>query len=374
MPGLAQSPQINPRPLDLQEEDTTGRSVLIGIGCTLVFHLLLVLLAPQFAFQGFSGVHSGISVSNANKGKTFDFELAQPAIPPEEKHLLKFMETNSAAPENAPDKTDYFSSRDQQSAQEVAALEKDPENRPSVKGQDEIKNDSAIVTGDRAQPQIASAPMLESDKEEARDQAAQQARAEEVPLSGFEKSEGASEDGIAMNIAKSKSPTTHADQAVDGAHDGASPEGGLIALPQLSKALPKERPRLSSVSTNRSTPLTNRAVGTSRIGVQASNAFKSEYGEYLQQLIEIVDIQWNRILRESQISPPRGSHVTITFKINSLGETDIIKVEDAGSGKQGVWSCQSAITEPSPYRKWTDQMIAVLGNEQTLDFSFFYSH
>ena len=42
------------------------------------------------------------------------------------------------------------------------------------------------------------------------------------------------------------------------------------------------------------------------------------------------------------------------------------------SGKQGVFSCQNAITYPQPYRKWTDQMIAVLGDSQELTFSFYH--
>ena len=48
------------------------------------------------------------------------------------------------------------------------------------------------------------------------------------------------------------------------------------------------------------------------------------------------------------------------------------KVEDAGAGKQGVFSCQNAITYPQPYRKWTDQMIAVLGDSQEITFGFYY--
>ena len=66
------------------------------------------------------------------------------------------------------------------------------------------------------------------------------------------------------------------------------------------------------------------------------------------------------------------SHVVITFKINSKGETDIVKIEDADAGKQGVFSCQSAIQARQPYRKWSEQMIAVLGDEQELTFSFYY--
>ena len=357
--------------MDLQEDDTTSRSIVIGIGCTLLFHLLLVQLSPNFSFQRFSGVHSGIHVTSANKGKTFDFELAQPA-PEKEKQQLNFIETNSAAPENTPDKTNNFSNRNQQAAQEEAAKEKDALGRPSVKGQDKIQNDSAIVTGDMAKPQTGSPPVPDALKSDAIAQAEQKARAEQVPLSGFEKSEGKSEDGIAMNIAKSKSPTTHADQAVEGARNGTEADGGLVNVPHLSKAQPKERPRIASTSLNRSSPLTNRISGTANIGIQASDAFKSEYGEYLNELIEIVQTSWWNTLEASRVMPPHGSHVVITFKINSQGVTDIVKVEDADAGKQGVWFCQDAIQSRQPYRKWTEQMITLLGDEQTLTFAFYY--
>jgi len=55
------------------------RSIIIGIACTILFHILLILFSPQFDFTKFSGVHSGINVTRSKPGKTFDFELAQPA-------------------------------------------------------------------------------------------------------------------------------------------------------------------------------------------------------------------------------------------------------------------------------------------------------
>ncbi len=367
---LAQPANLNDPPVAVSIKDPTDRSIIIGIVCTILFHLLLVWLSPEFAFQKFSGVHSGINVTHSKSGKSFDFELAQPA--PKERDPFKFVETNSAAPENIPDKTENFSNRNQQTAQEVAAKEKDPENRPSVKGQDAIKNDTAIVSGDMAPPQLPSAPSQDLTKDEALDRVEQKARAEQVPLSGFEKTEGKSEDGIATNIAKSKRPSTRAEQELEGAPDAKDPTGGLVAVVQSNHAQPKERPRLASVSLNRSTVLTTRVTGTSNVGIVGRDARWSEYGEYLNELLEIVQTQWYRILEESRVSPPRGSHVVITFKINAKGETDIVKVEDADSGKQGVFSCQNAITYPQPYRKWSAQMIAVLGESQELTISFYY--
>lgn len=355
----------------MPEKDTTDRSIAIGLGCTVLFHLLLVWLSPQFSFEKFSGVHTGISVNSVDRGKTFDFELAPGTVPKEEKDPFQFVETNSAAPENIPDKTANFSNRNQQSAQEAAALEKDPENRPSVKGQDEIKSDT-IVSGDMAPPQLAPAPAPEVTQEDMQAQAEQKARAEQVPLDGFEKVEGLSEDGIASNIARTKSPTTRADQALEGAPDATDPTGGLVAVTSSSQQQPKQRPRLSSTSLNRSSPLTNRAAGVTNIGIIGRDARWSEYGEYLNSLIEIVQVQWYKILADSRVSPPRGSHVIITFRINSKGETEITKVEDADAGRQGVFACQNAITYPQPYGKWSDAMIAVLGDSQELTFSFYY--
>jgi len=361
-------------PADIPERDTSDRSIAIGVVCTLLFHLLLVWLSPQVAFEKFSGVHSGISVQSTNRGKTFDFQLDPGAMPQQpEKDPFRFVETNTAAPENMPDKTNNFSNRNQQSAQEIAAKEKDPENRPTVRGQDEIKSDT-IVTGDMAPPQASAAPVPEAVKDEAQDRAVQKARAEQVPLNGFEKVEGQSEDGIASNIAQSKSPTNRADQAVEGAKDATDPTGGLVAVTSTSHSQPKERPRLSSVSLNRNSPLTNRATGVANLGIVGRDARWSEYGDYLNRVVETVQAQWYKILNESRVSPPRGSHVVITFRLNSRGETEIIKVEDADAGRQGVFSCQNAITYPQPYGKWSDAMIAVLGESQELTFAFYYTN
>jgi hypothetical protein len=350
-------------------EDYSRRSIGIGIACTLLFHVFLLWLSPRFGMMKFSGVHSGISVGRPDTAKSFDFDLTPPPEPKQEP--MKFVETNPDAPENTPDKTANFSNRNQQSAQQEAAKEKDPENRPSVKGQDKIKNDTAIVTGDLSKPQqgAAAAPEMTKTDNDKQHQKEMKARAEQTPLSGFEKTEGKSEDGIATNISKADTPSTNADKLVEGVRDSKNPDGGLVAVQQTSKAQPKARPRLTAA---RSTILTNRATGTTNIGILGQDARWSEYGEYLQEVLEIIQVQWYKILAESRVSPPRGSHVDITFKINSKGETEIVKVEDSDAGKQGVFSCQNAITYPQPYRKWTDQMIAVLGDEQQLTLSFYY--
>ncbi len=362
---LAQSVE---RPLD-PVRDPTDRSILIGIVGTLLFHLILVILSPSFTFEKFSGVHTGIHVRNTERGKSFDIELANPVTPPPQPKPLQFVETNPDAPENEPDKTANFSNRNQQSAQLEKPKELDPENRPSVEGQDKIKSD-AIVSGDMSKPQLGSAARPESTQTDQSEQQEQKLRLLQVANQGFEKVEGKSEDGIATNVSKSTAASTHADKDVDGVHQGTEADGALVAITEAHKAQPKARPRLTTALPS---VVTTRQAGTSQLGkVIGRDARWSEYGAYLAEIEEIICQQWYRINDESRVTPPHGSHVTITFKINSQGETDIVKVEDSDAGKQGVWSCQNAIQARQPYRKWSDQMIAVLGDEQTLVFGFYY--
>jgi hypothetical protein len=138
----------------------------------------------------------------------------------------------------------------------------------------------------------------------------------------------------------------------------------------MSKTKPKERPRLNHVMAAR-TILQNNPVGSSTVGVMAIDAFKSEYGEYLAELREIVETEWNAILEKSATQPPRGTHVLIRFRLNSQGAITIDTVEET-AGKYGTFACQSAIQDRQPYRKWTDAMINLLGNEQELGFDFYY--
>lgn len=354
------------------EHEASDRSILIGVVGTILFHVLLVVVSPRLAFDEFSGIHTGIQMNPASRGHTFDFELADAVRPEEaERDPFRFVETNPDAPENEPDRTVNFSNRNQQSAQLEAPQELDPLRRPSIaNAQDEIKNDASIVTGDMAEPQAGAAARPERAETTAdADREEQRLRMLQTPDAGHEKLTGDDPDGISSSISNSKAPSTHADQAVDGSAEARDPDGGLVAVTSAQRAQPKARPRLTAP---RSTILTNRAAGVANIGLTGIDARWSEYGDYLQRLIETVQAAWYNILDESRIMAPRGSSVAVTFKINTRGETDIVKVEDEGAGRQAVFSCQNAIQARQPYGAWSEAMIAVLGEEQTLTFTFYH--
>lgn len=89
-------------------------------------------------------------------------------------------------------------------------------------------------------------------------------------------------------------------------------------------------------------------------------------------MIETVQSQWERILYSSSIAPKSSTHVAIAFRINSKGEiAEIIKVE-GDAGDYGTNAALSAIREPAPYRAWGKDMVAVLGDDQVITFTFYY--
>lgn len=370
-----QSRRPRPAPAVSPLSDRERRSIGIGVACTILFHVLLFCLAPYFPAERITGVSGELGrFDRANPAKDFDLELVDevPAAP-KQPDPYRFVETNPDAPENEPDKTPNVSNRNQQSAQTEKPVEIDPENRPAVKGRDDIQNDSAIVSGDMARTEAAAAALAALQQQAAaaaaQSQAAQQARAEQVPLPGQEKISGTSAEGVGSNVSPSKSPANDAEQFVEGARDGHSATGGLTQIVQGGgQQQPRERPRLTQARPN---VIQNRIRGSSNIAPLGLDARWSEYGDYMQELIEIVQVTWEGLLRESRAYPKSGTSVFVTFKLNSDGEISIVSVEDT-TGAAGAYISTSAITTRQPYRKWTDQMIAVLGRQQTMTFRFYF--
>jgi hypothetical protein len=134
-----------------------------------------------------------------------------------------------------------------------------------------------------------------------------------------------------------------------------------------------DRPRLAASSVDaRSTPTIKNEFGAKNIGAVAYNAKWSAYGEYLQRLIDAVQGQWERLILRSSFYPTAGALVKVEFKIDAKGEiAEIVRVQGSG-GELAQRLCVSAITERAPYGEWTEDMIAVLGREQELTFTFYY--
>lgn len=349
-------------------DDPESRSVLIGLVGVVLVHLLLLLLAPMaLRTERMPSVLRPHSSS-----REFNIEIApdtfvappQKAPPP-----FKFVEANPNAPDNVPDKTDNFAAQNQQAAQEKPTPD-GKSDHPALEGKTDVQS-TQIVSGQltKLEPIVPPAPAAPQMPVTAAEAAPRQ---EQIPLPGFEKTEGENTNAFGSNIAKFAEGATAVPERVEGVKNAPLVQGATSAEPQIDPQHPRPRQQVVRQQQVRPAIFQENKFGTSNIGLNAWDAKWSNYGQYLQKLIEAVQIQWERILIESRVYPTSGTMVTVKFKLNKEGQiSEIVSVEGT-AGNQAEKACTSAITSRAPYGPWTDDMIAVLGEAQELTFTFFY--
>lgn len=349
------------------------RAVQIGVVATIAVHVLLLSFAPKI--ERFLESRDSYRVSPDEwSSREFQIELAPApdSQPPPKVKLPEFVEANPNAPDNVPDETNLVAAQNQQVAQETPTPA-GKSDKPALKG-DPVAASTAIVSGMQAEP-TPPAPRPQPAEEQTPEKPAQEApRKQRIPLPGSEKFEGDNPGGFGGNVAKSEPGATPAPERVEGAPEGSGTGVGLYYSATIDPKKPKPRRTLApDVVRARPTPLANREFGTENIGAVAYNAKWSAYGEYLQKFIESVDIQWQRIIGQSDIYPVAGTKVVVKFLMNSKGDIpEIISVESSG-GQVEKAACTSAIVARSPYGEWPEDMVGVLGTSQELTFTFHYN-
>jgi hypothetical protein len=339
------------------------RSVQIGVLGTVLIHLLLLLFAPRM-FKA-SRAHAA---PPKHVNRVFNIELAPPPKPPPPARArMKYVEANPNAPENTPDKTDNVSDRNQQVAQEKPAL-KNKSDMPTQEGRKDIPQQQ-IVTGNLEKPQ-ENVPTPPPTPPKAA--LAQTPRKEENPLAGIDKSQGASPDGFATNIGKNPDNQQLIPQRIDGVKEGPQMSNFSAGLPQIDPKHPQ--PRREVEIHVRPAVFAENKFGSANVGVTALDSRWSNYGVYMKRLTEAVQIQWDKILDESAIYQASGNSVSVTFILNSKGGiTSILKVDNTdGTSDAAKQACVAGVSLPAPYGPWTDDMIAMLGTQQVLTFTFYY--
>lgn len=127
-------------------------------------------------------------------------------------------------------------------------------------------------------------------------------------------------------------------------------------------------------STQTTRPVTPRenGVGTENIAPTGADGRWKNYVTYLQKVIDRVQYQWEKQIIQLRESPVMGTQVSVKFVLNAEGKiARIVNVETTASK---VYSriCISAVADRTPYARWTDEMRAVLGDEQEMTFTFYY--
>lgn len=343
--------------------DPNSRSILIGLAAVLLVHLFLFATAPYLLRS--DPAHP---MPRAAAPRQFSIEIAPDAFSkpvPKPPPPTRFVESNPNAPDNAPDKTNNFSNRNSQLAQEKPQADQHNDT-PKLDGKKDIQSNQ-VVSGLLSKPQETAPAVPDPSKAQKAKSAMKQMQ---NPLSGFEKSTTA-DDGFGSNLGTVPDQAKPVPNKIDGTANSQDTPGTDSDQPAIDPKHPRSRPMINNLQT-RPAVFKDNQFGTSNIGPIAFDAKWSNYGAYLHKMIEAIQIQWDRILIESRTEPPSGSTVTVKFTLDSKGKiTEIIDVESTSS-EQGKQSCVSAITLTAPYGDWTDDMIAILGNSQQLTFVFYY--
>jgi hypothetical protein len=358
----------------------------VGVVGTILVHVALVALFFTLPEDWFKAPDVARTPGDTERPFEIEFaqELARVVEPPSPQ---RFVEVNPAAPENVPDATDLFGKQNQQAAQPKPTPEGESDT-PAVDGDATSPGATAIVSGtgvEEPAPSMAEQlaevfappppPTLIPEQPEG-PQAEETAAKAINPLPGGEHLLGESDGGVGTTVT-TLPPVPGAEtgpEAVKGVVDGRPKSTGYFGgTPAIDRNRPMERPRLAAAAVSaRQTPTIKNEFGSKNIGAVAYNAKWSAYGEYLQRLIDAVQVQWERLILRSSFYPTSGSLVRVAFKLDSTGAvSEVVKVDGTGA-ELAQRLCVSAITERAPYGEWSEDMIAVLGKEQELTFTFFY--
>jgi len=350
-------------------EDPDGRSSLVGVVAVIIYLLLVWVLSPHLL--RFDQIVSGKRPDAA--GKQFNIEMAPDAFiskpAPKPPPPFKFVEANPDAPDNAPDKTQNFSFMNQQVAQEKPTPN-GKSDMPALEGRKDIQS-TQIVSGQLSKPieHIEAAP---PPVEAQAATTAQAPVAEQNPLTGFEKKEGDNKDGYGSNIAKIPDNTRPIPERIEGVKNAPFLPDAMANQPAIDPLRPRARPQIVKQQQVRPAIFAENKFGTSNIGPIAYDAKWSNYGAYLQRMIEAIQLEWDKILSDAKNYPGSGTYVSVKFVLNPEGRIARIVEVDNRSTDQGSRSCVSAITNRAPYGPWTEDMKAVLGEQQEMTFTFYY--
>lgn len=374
MPSLLERPPSPPkRPrrqrVSLLSENPDVRSLQVGAVLTIIVWCLFVWLF--FVALKHLG-HTSNKVYPKPK-PSFDIQLAPDefVIPQKQPPPNKFVETNPDAPENIPDKTKNFASRNQQVAQEKPQTNAHNDT-PQLEGKKD-REVTQIVSGALHQPQQQPPPeppqLLRPAVQPTQKKA--EPRREQNPLPGEQKVEGKDAEGIGTSDSRATENISEVREKVTGQKDSKALEGDPEAsTPRIDPQRPQPRRHLER--NVRPAVLQQNLVGTSNIGPLAIDAKWSAYGEYLQRMIETIQVEWERVIDATHIQPPSGTEVTVRFRMDSDGAiTEILETKSNG-GSQAEGACKTGITARAPYGKWSEDMIAVLGHSQDMTFVFYY--
>ena len=346
------------------------RTTVIASLITLLLHAILFLALPKELLLK-------QSVADAADNKAIELQLEQP-----DPEKLRYVETNPEAPENEPDRSDYYSFRSQQAADENPNAS--PDDMPTVEG-DEASLKIIQGSTDQPEPAFPEGGLYTLSKESVKsqdDSSSKPAPASRpiLPAPDFIQQKPKVEEGPGSSLKISGSgkqvANEYADIDTQLQFDRVNPEnspdqdsGRVNDSAAEGKPLPRKRLTLAPELVYG--PLMRSKSSASRRGALSIDATFSQFGEYEQQFYAAVQAGWYQEINFFQ-PIDTSARVEVEFRIHSNGTIDEVKILNSNASEIATLICQSALTKRSPFRPWTAEMIEVFGQERVMKVLFSY--
>lgn len=211
----------------------------------------------------------------------------------------------------------------------------------------------------------------------ARNQAAAQPVPETQPThSALPRSEGETAESLRLAQARPRA----VDEVVD-ASPAPRAEAGTpsFAVSAAAADVPLPRPRPATAATPRVTLpsgtsglLLRNPVGVGRAGAVALDARFSSYGDYAQRMLEAIQGSWWSILERTHFDDFASGHVVVRFRIHRDGTVTDAEVLSSTVPRLASLACKDAVTMPAPFDIWRADMVAMLGEDDTVTLTFYY--
>jgi len=306
----------------VQEEEPIidYRSALMAAVLSLSLHVLLVWLLPPT----FKQVVLLIPTARPVEVLVKPIPIPEHRLPPK----LRYAETSSIANKAAPLETPLVSSRNQTAAQPV------PEVTPQTSVLPKMTGESDNIHLVQAMPRPV-------DFSEANPSAGQPgtASASVGPLPG-----------------KMVEPVTAPKP---------QPEG-----PNPTPVNP-ERPK-ATVVTGTTGLLLRNAIGANRAGSLAISARFSNYGDYMQRMMEAIQSSWWSIIERSRFATVSRGVVVVRFTLRRDGTVVNAEILESDVPVVMALACKDSVMAPAPYDPWRPDMVALFGDSDEVTIRFLY--
>ncbi|MEM8549479.1 MAG: hypothetical protein AAGF10_01690 [Verrucomicrobiota bacterium] len=114
-------------------------------------------------------------------------------------------------------------------------------------------------------------------------------------------------------------------------------------------------------------------VSTNRVGVMSIDANFSEFGAYQQRMMEAISAQWTLMARNANFTgSQRGTMVHVRYTLKRDGHVEGFQILRSSASRPATYLVQDAVLSRAPFGDWTREMVATLGDEQSIEIRFFY--